>query len=207
MRVVIGAVFIALSSCLAPGQESSRALRAERLVQELGEFPASIPASFSSNDTVEDRRRLVYAELRNLREDALSALARGLANDDVRVRRGAALYLLLAGGGYESPDRQKINIAPCQPALIAAVSDADARVRQLSAQAIGEIGPAAVAAVPALIKLLADSDEGSRNTACIGLTRIGPGAKEALPALRNALSDPRPDVRRFAQQAIKAIEE
>jgi HEAT repeat protein len=99
-----------------------------------------------------------------------------------------------------------MDIRGCLSALIAALADSDARVKELAAQAVGAIGPEASPAVPALIALLGSADEGSRNSACIGLRGIGPSAREALPALRNALSDRSTDVQRFARRAIDAIE-
>lgn len=183
--------------------------RADQLVRELGEFRASLPPSVRSDgspDPTEERRRRVYAELGELGSQALPALARGLGDPDVQIRRNVALFLNVAGGSWFDPSQPRLNIEACLPALIAALQDSDNRVKGLAAQALGEIGPRAAGAVPALIRLLADSEEGARNSACIGLAGIGPSAKEALPALRKALSDPSGDVRRFAQRVIGRIE-
>jgi HEAT repeat protein len=183
--------------------------RADELVRQLREFPASLPAAGRSDgsvDPVEERRRRVYAQLRKLGAEALPALASGLGDPDVQVRRNVALFLNVTSGSWSDSSQPRLDIQACLPALIAALQDRDARVRGLAAQAIGEIGPNAARAVPALITLLTDSEEGSRNSACIGLTGIGPAAKAALPALRIALSDPSADVRRFAQRAIDKID-
>lgn len=184
-------------------------LTAQRLVGELRQFSASLPASALSNgvpDPAEQRRRSIYDQLWKLGTAAVPALNRGLADPDVQIRRNVALFLNAAAGGWYEPTRPRLDIRGCLRALIAALSDSDARVNGLAAQAAGAIGPEASPAVPALIALLGSADEGSRNSACIGLTGIGPSAKEALPALRKALGDPSPDVKRFARRAIDTIE-
>ena len=183
--------------------------RAVELVRELGELPpvlAGLASSTGVPDPVEVRRKRVHGELRSLDAEALPALSKGLVNEDVRVRRGAALYLTVAAGtwGGLSPTPQDIRAA--LPALIEALDDVDSRVRGSAAQAVAAIGPDAAPAVPALMKMLEMPDEGSRNTACMGLGGIGPPAAAALPALRKALQDPKANVRRFAHNAIGRIE-
>jgi HEAT repeat protein len=182
---------------------------ADQLVQQLREFRAALPAAGPSNgvpDPVEERRRQLYTRLRDLDEQAVPALIRGLANPDTQVRRNVVLFLGVAASSGYGLSRPKMNIESTLPALITSLEDRDERVRGLAAQAIGEIGPNAAAAVPALIKLLSDLSEGSRNSACIGLAGIGPAANTALPALRSALSDSSVTVRRFAQRAIERID-
>jgi tetratricopeptide (TPR) repeat protein len=182
---------------------------ATELVAELGQFSAALPAAVPSNgvpDPKEELRRSIYDRLWTLGAEAVPALNRGLADPNVQIRRNVALYLSVAAGGWYEPSRPRLDIHPHLVALTAALVDADTRVIQLAAQAVGLGGSAASPAVPALIPLLASSDEGSRNSACIGLTGIGTGAREALPALRKALADSSADVRRFAQRAIDAIE-
>lgn len=183
--------------------------RAAALVQELRQFPAGLPASARSDgspDLTEERRGRVYAELKALGSAAIPALADGLADADVHIRRGVAFFLNMAAGTWNKSSENKLDIRGCLRSLIAALKDPDARVRELAAQAVGTIGPDASSAVPALIALLAYPDEGSRHSACIGLTGIGSRARAALPELRKALSDPSTHVRRFAQEAINAIE-
>jgi HEAT repeat protein len=134
------------------------------------------------------------------------ALSRALDDDDVHLRKNAALALnVLAGGWYDS-SWPRLDIRRALPAMVAVLQDNDSNVRAWSAQAIGDVGPDAAKAVPELITLLTNSDEGSRNSACIALRNIGPAAKEALPVLRRALSDPSKDVRGFAALAIESID-
>jgi hypothetical protein len=203
--VVIAIVAFATGSARARANQGAP----EELVRQLGPFQAALPASAPSNgvpDPVEKRRRDLYAKLFDLGDLALPALINGLTDDDVQLRRNVALFLAVAAGSWYAPSRSRLNIQAALPALIVSLEDPDDRVRELAAQAVGEIGPGADAAVPALIRLLSDPSVGSRNAACIGLRGIGPAAKSGLPALRDALSDPNPDVRRFAQLAIESIE-
>jgi len=210
-RMVILVVALALPTLGRPQSSQQAAARKdpEQLVQQLRELPASLGPEISSNGSIipqEAQRRSLYAQLRELGAGAMPALAQGLTDPNVQVRRNVALFLGAAAGDWYDAAQPRLDITACLPALIVALKDSDARVRELAAQAIGEIGPRAAPAVPSLIALLAYPDEGSRNTACIGLAGIGPGAKAALPALQRALTDPSIDVRRFAQQAIDEIE-
>jgi HEAT repeat protein len=207
--MIVGSLlFFAAFACVAPPGVDQQGTP-DDLVRELATLPASLRAGARSDgtpDPVETRRQAIYRRLSARGESAMPALARGLKDPDVRLRRNVALFLSVAGGGWQAPSQPKLNIGSCLRALTEALADSDARVRQLAAQAIGAIGPAGATAVPALVRLLDDhDDEGSRNTACIGLAGIGPAASDALPALRKALNDPSKDVRRFAQLAIDRI--
>lgn len=181
----------------------------DTLVHELRGLPTPLPASIHENGVVateERRRHQLYGQIRQLGPTGVLALSRGLHDDDVQLRKNAALALNVLAGAWFDPSWSKLDIKVALPALITALQDTEPAVRGWSAQAIGEIGPEAESAVTQLITLLSDPDEGSRNSACIALRGIGPAAKTALPALRNSLSDPSKDVRRFAELAIKSIE-
>jgi HEAT repeat protein len=207
--VVVAFGFVLLVSEFAHSQSTQPGLSAELLVAELRQFRASLPGGAPSNgapDPIEQTRRSVYDQLWSLGPAALPALTGGLADPDVQIRRNVALFLNVAAGGWYERPRPRLDIRGCLTALIAALADSDARVRELAAQAVGAIGSEASPAVPALIALLGSAEEGSRNSACIALTGIGPSARAALPALRKALSDPSRDVKRFAQRAIDTIE-
>jgi HEAT repeat protein len=140
-------------------------------------------------DPVEQRRGELYGQLRQLGPDALPALAEGLKDPDIQLRKNVAIALNVLAGDWFDRSKPKMDIRAALSALITALRDSDGNVRAWSAQAIGEIGPDAAQAVPALIALLRSEDEGSRNSACIALYGIGLAAKEALPALQKALSD------------------
>jgi len=183
--------------------------QADILVHQLRDLPTPLPASISSNGVVppeERRRHQLYGQIRHLELEGVLALTRGLHDDDVQLRKNAALALNVLAGAWFDPSWPKLDIKIALPALIAALKDSEPNVRGWSAQAIGEIGPNGKSAVPELITLLSNADEGSRNSACIALRGIGPAAKAALPALRNSLSDPSKDVRQFAELAIKSIQ-
>ncbi|HSE24918.1 MAG TPA: HEAT repeat domain-containing protein [Pyrinomonadaceae bacterium] len=183
--------------------------QADSLVQQLRDLPTPLPPLINSNGVIkpeERRRRQLYDQIRHLGPEGVVALARGLHDDDVQLRKNAALAFDVLAGTWFEPSWSKTDIKAALPALTAALQDSEPNVRSWSAQALGEMGPDAESAVPELITLLSNADEGSRNSACIALRSIGPAAKMALPALRNSLSDPSKDVRRFAELAIKSIQ-
>ena len=207
ISLLLRAAFILIT--IACTESAASPQSADDLVAELREFQAGLPGIARSDgtpDPTEERRRAIYDRLWTLGPEAIPALNRGLADPDVQIRRNVARFLGVAGDTWYDRTRPPLDIRPCLKSLITALSDTDARVRALAAQAIGAIGPAASPAVPALITLLSSTDEESRNTALIGLRRIGPAAPDALPAIRQALNDPSADVRRFAQLASGAIE-
>jgi HEAT repeat protein len=209
--IVMGTGFSFSGESQSASAGSTRA-HANELIQQLGQFPASLPATGRSDgrpDPTEVRRRQAYDDLRELGNALTPSIVRGLADPNVQVRRSVALFLNATASFWNdyNSSKPRLDLRPYLPALTTALGDADSRVRELSAQAVGIIGPAASSAVPALIALLAEPDEGSRNTACIGLAGIGPRARPALSALRQALSDPSADVRRFAASAISKIDE
>jgi HEAT repeat protein len=184
---------------------------AAAIVQQLRDFPPALPPGAlrldGKIDPLEQRREELYERLRRLGNDELPALARGLSDPDVRIRRNVALVLTVLAGKWYKPSAPRLDIRPCLTALIKALKDSDSSVRARAAHAIGDIGADAASAIPALLTLLKNDDEGSRIGACIALRGIGPAAKKALPALRQALDDPRPDVRRFVRQAIDSIQD
>jgi hypothetical protein len=183
---------------------SQNAFDADQVIQQLSGLPDGLPGTARSDgspDPIEQRREYLWAQLRSLGDGALPAIAKGFESEDVSVRRNLALSVSSVVDQLSERGRRKLI-----QILIDALDDADPRVRGLSAQRIGGMGPAAASAVPALVRLLREPYEGSRNSACIGLRGIGPGAKAALPALREALNDPSQDVQRFAQRAIDSIQ-
>jgi HEAT repeat protein len=68
------------------------------------------------------------------------------------------------------------------PALVEALKDREARVREAAAGGLGAIGRPAKAAVPALLELRKDGDENVRAAAARAPKRIDPeAAKKAGP--------------------------
>src|SRR5205809_2927447 len=193
----------------SPSSAISKTDVAERIVGSVWNFSmrrSGIAPGDGQLSADELRTRAIMKELHDLGGDALPALLLGLQDRVVQLRQNAALILLNLGGGFSAVNQPKIDIRETLPALIAALDDSDGLVRAWSAQAIGQIGPDAVAALPALIALLSNVDEGSRNSSCIALRQIGPAAFPALSALQRALNDSSPDVRRFAALAIEVIQ-
>jgi eukaryotic-like serine/threonine-protein kinase len=82
--------------------------------------------------------------------------------------------------------------APAVPAevveLMAGLEDRDASARWKAAEALGNMGGQARAAVPALITLLGDQQEVVRWRTAEALGKIGPDAARAVPALIRTLS-------------------
>ncbi len=201
--------FILLVLCISSASQLAKPLQtdADTLVQQLRDLPTPLPPSPRSDGSPEEQqRRRLYESLLGLGPSGVLALSRALRDDDVHLRKNAALALGVLAGGWYDLTWAKLDIRLALPTLVAALQDTDSNVRGWSAQAIGDIGPDAAKAVPDLITLLSNSDEGSRNSACIALRFIGPAAMQALPALRKSLSDPSKDVRRFAALAIESIE-
>jgi HEAT repeat protein len=209
MKSVV-AVLVALSltsTALAQATEP-QPQSADELVQALGQLPAAIPASLPGNGVlppIERLRRDLYDRLWSVGPSAVPPLCHGLADPNVQVRRNVALFLVVAGGGWYDLKRSRLSFNSCMPTMLDALADPDSRVKELVANAVGDLGAAGAPAVPALIGLLGSPNEGERNTAIIGLTGIGPAARAALPALRIALSDSSANVRKFAQRAIERI--
>jgi HEAT repeat protein len=85
------------------------------------------------------------------------------------------------------------------------LQDKDARVRTVTAQLLGEIGPEAKAAIPALMDLLQDTEHGVRFAAVQALGKMGPEAKDATADLQQLLEDEDEQLRQAAAEALKAI--
>jgi HEAT repeat protein len=74
--------------------------------------------------------------------------------------------------------------SPAVPALVAVLRDEKEASRRSSAvMALGQMGPAARAAVPALRAALQDEEEGVRGAAIYALANVAPSSPEVVPAL------------------------
>src|SRR5262249_20895604 len=94
---------------------------------------------------------------------------------------------------------------PAVPALIAILNGSDTSMRVCAAEALGEIGPAARAAIPLLIRAIEHPDDNPHADPLLfqavrARGRIGPAASVAVPIL-NGLLD------RYAQDEDKKSEE
>ena len=99
--------------------------------------------------------------------------------------------------------RALIRIGPeAIDALVVGLSDANPRVREMSASVLGEIREPADRVVPALITVLADPDENIRVVGSVILQRLG---EPAVPFLINALNAESSEIRLNAAYALGEI--
>jgi HEAT repeat protein len=85
------------------------------------------------------------------------------------------------------------------PALVRALDDEDAKVREAAAQAVGQMG---AEALPALGGMLGHDDKYVRRHAVWALGKLGPPARPALGELARALKDADPRTASGAAQAL-----
>lgn len=81
-------------------------------------------------------------------------------------------------------------------------SEAEADVHATIADALGTLGPNALAAAPALVRLLDDEHEAVRQSAASALGSLGARSPLVVPALIHALDDPAHDVRAAAVDGL-----
>ena len=116
---------------------------------------------------------------------------------EIRIRRAAIRSL----GKIGKPS------LPALPDLIAfTTSDPESGVREQSAEAIGDIGPAAAEGIPALVKALHDPDRMVRRDAVRALGQMGPAAKGVLVEVEVLVNDPEEVVRTAATRAARLID-
>jgi HEAT repeat protein len=85
------------------------------------------------------------------------------------------------------------------PALVTALGDDDAKVREAAAQAVGQMGPEAL---PNLVRMLDHDDKYVRRHAVWAMGKLGPLARSALRDLCRVLKDPDPRTASGAAQAL-----
>ena len=83
-------------------------------------------------------------------------------------------------------------------------SEREADVHATIAEALGTLGPNALAAAPALVRLLDDEHEAVRQSAASALGSLGARSPLVIPALIHALDDPAHDVRTAAIDGLGA---
>lgn len=121
--------------------------------------------------------------------DPLPELVRGLRGSSSIDRLRAAKGLARLGGLARE----------ALPALVTALTDDDAKVREAAAHAIGVMG---LEALPTLVQMLSHSDKYVRRHAVWSLGKLGPLARPALPSLCVALRDVDPRTATGAAQAL-----
>lgn len=148
----------------------------------------------------EDRQPVplrALSEYRSAAHPALTLLAEILANRelDEETRWNAARTI-----GKVGP-----TATAAIPALVAALQDEAATVREHAAEALGDIGPNAGEAVGALASVLTDRATRVRRDAVRSLGQIGATARPAVPEIKRLLHDPEPVVRKAAEETLRAI--
>jgi hypothetical protein len=118
------------------------------------------------------RRQEITLNLRALDKHAIPALLVALKDPDIQMRRNAAFLLMDFAAGITVEARPKLDIGEAVPGLILALGDVDDLVRSWSAQAVGDVGPSASAALPALRRALSDPNEDVRRFARISIDKI-----------------------------------
>lgn len=149
---------------------------------------------------------------RTLREDAIARLKAGLASDDPRVREGAADGLSDLAAVFDDDEKRRMadvfvglvhdkdpKVAVSAGAALIRLGTtavealrgklADPAVRLTAIELLGELGPAAKAALGDLIKVLADDDPACRSEAAVALAALGADAAPAVDELRRLLGD------------------
>ena len=132
---------------------------------------------------------------------AVPVLDDAVKDDDPAVRKEALRSL------GKLRERASIDPQLVIPALIAALDDSEAPVREVAVTYLGIVRDTPAKEVPALTTALGDEDAGVRAAAATALGAYGPAAQSALPALRKAAKDPDEQVQREAGRAIITISE
>lgn len=131
-------LMVAEASDLRPLLQS----QAVQLVEQLRTLPTPLPAAPRSDgriDPVEERRREVYRQLRELRGDTVAALATALGDADVSMKRNVALALNVLASTWFEPSQPRLDIRACLPALRRALTGSSADVRRSAQRAIDRI--------------------------------------------------------------------
>lgn len=118
----------------------------------------------------------------------------GFCEDESRVVRAAAANVLVAAK------------EEAVPALKQALTQPETRRRRLAADLLGNIGPAAAAAVPALAEAGAnDPDLQVRKAAILSLGRVGGQGESAVQALIGLLEDGNVSIRKTALESLAQL--
>lgn len=174
------------------------------------------------------REAAIQAIARLGQPGGLPLIVLGLEDSAARVRAAAIDGLVSAGAtGFCAALRGLV--APARPGVVEGLKEVASRVgsalvepladavkasgdavlgalgREVAADALGELGSSAEAAVPALLSLLDDAMEDVRRAAATALGYIGIEDPVIIEELRRRLSDPVPAVRRAAALSAARI--
>jgi HEAT repeat protein len=159
--------------------------------------PALLAAMRGTDSTLQATAAYALWRVSNEAKDPVATLIAVLGDKDHKESRWeAALWLHKMG----PPAKEAV------PALCAALSDQDDRLRSKVAEALGAIHSQAELAVPALVKSLDDPDWLVRCYAGKALGEFGPEARKAVLPLSEALTDRDGHVKVAAALALWKIE-
>jgi HEAT repeat protein len=134
-------------------------------------------------------------------KEAIPRLIELIENEDHRVRFQAVRALGKIGA----------EAIPQTPKFLHLMqSDPNDKVREISAEVLGQLGPPVASAypqaVPALAKALKDSAYNVRRDAVRSLGQLGPAAKSVLGDVKAATKDQNEKVREAAERSVRQIE-
>jgi len=132
---------------------------------------------------------------------AVTPLRDAIKADEPVVRREALRSL------GKLRERASIDPQVVVPALLDALNDPDASVRNIAVTYLGIVRDNPDKEVAGLITALKDQEAAVREAAAMALSAYGAQAEPAVPALHKAESDPDDDVKREAGRALVIISE
>lgn len=177
--LVVGAVLAAAAFCMILSRD-----RGEPVYQ--GKTASSWLAQFRKGNIVQPGRRITFkveAEdaFRSMGPAAVPYLAKAIES---RESAGHKFHAAMLRWMPRSLKRR----FPFYP-------DQSGDVRTTALIMLGELGPAARAAIPALLRCLKQGDPNLRHTALVSLARVGAGDPRCRAALLHGLQDPHDDIR------------
>jgi HEAT repeat protein len=132
---------------------------------------------------------------------AVAPLREAISADEPVVRRESLRSL------GKLRERASIDPQVVVPALLGALKDPDASVRNIAVTYLGIVRDDPKQEVAGLIAALTDQEPAVRQAAAVALSAYGALAEPAVPALHKAESDPDDDVKREAGRALVIIAE
>jgi HEAT repeat protein len=187
-------------ACAYEADDSDDRRDADKLLREFMEDRSVIPQVVAALEQSRERSSstllIGVAKLKPVAEEAIAAVANQLGSSIAQNRADAALAL-----GWMKAQQA---LSELQSAL---ASDPEPDVRTRAADAIGDIGPDAVAAVPALIAAVENDEWPEVQQAAMGaLGEMREHAKDAIPVLYRKLEDANSFTRIAARNALFRVD-
>ncbi|HMF17130.1 MAG TPA: HEAT repeat domain-containing protein, partial [Gemmataceae bacterium] len=154
--------------------------------------PILIKALADKNDSIRRKAAYTLGRIAPKPEKVVGELIKALGDKNEDVRQAAVEAVSKMG-------------QPAVPALIEALENTDHVVRNHAAQALGEIGADAKAAIPGLKKLMLAEDAAEKGTLNLAADALGKIGKDAIGALNDALKDNRENVRVVSLAALGRV--